>query len=306
MSARQGERRSRPRERQHDSREELPGRPHRDRRCNSPSGLAGDPIRILLCDEVDHFRPSAGAEGDPITLARRRTSNFWNRKVVMTSTPTIKGASRIEAAFHASDQRRYVVPCGSCSHEQPLRWEQVEWDKNETGEHLPETAVYRCESCGARWSDGERLAAIRLGQWRATRHFNGTAGFHLSALYSPWVELPELASMFLEAKDHPGALKAFVNLTLGETWEERGEQIDEGSLLARRESYGPELPAGVCVVTAGVDVQDDRLEVEFVGWGIGEESGGSSIASSAAIPRPAHRGATSTSFCWRGALGSMG
>jgi phage terminase large subunit GpA-like protein len=96
----------------------------------------------------------------------------------------------------------------------------------------------------------------------------------LSALYSPWVKLAELATMFLEAKDHPEQLKAFVNLTLGETWEERGEQIDEGSLLARRESYGPELPAGVCVLTAGIDVQDDRLEVEFVGWGKAEESWG--------------------------------
>jgi phage terminase large subunit GpA-like protein len=238
---------------------------------NSPSGLAGDPIRVLLCDEVDHFRPSAGAEGDPITLARRRTSNFWNRKVVLTSTPTIKGASRIEAAFEASDQRRFFVPCGACGHEQTLRWERVEWDKDERGEHLPETAAYRCESCGAKWGDGERKAAVRLGRWQATRPFTGTAGFHLSALYSPWVELEGLVSMFVEAKAFPEQLKAFVNLTLGETWEEKGEQLDEGSLLSRREHYGPEIPAAVSIITAGIDTQDDRLEVELVGWGVGEE-----------------------------------
>ena len=240
--------------------------------ANSPSGLAGDPIRTLLCDEVDHFRPSAGAEGDPITLARRRTSNFWNRKVVMTSTPTIKGASRIEAAFETSDQRRFYVPCHACSHEQTLRWERVEWAKDESGDHLPKTAVYCCEACGAKWSDGERLAAIRLGTWRASKPFNGTAGFHLSALYSPWVELSGLVAQFLEAKPFPEQLKTFVNLILGETWEEKGEQIDETSLLARREHYGPEVPAEVCVITAGVDTQDDRLEVEFVGWSADEQT----------------------------------
>jgi len=121
----------------------------------------------------------------------------------------------------ASDQRRYLVPCPKCGHPQTLRWEQVEWGKNEAGEHLPETAAYRCESRGARWSDGERLAAVRLGHWQATRPFAGTAGFHLSALYSPWVELADLVSIFLEAKDHPEQLKAFVNLTLGETWERK-------------------------------------------------------------------------------------
>jgi phage terminase large subunit GpA-like protein len=136
--------------------------------ANSPSGLAGDPIRILLCDEVDHFRPSAGVEGDPVTLARRRTSNFWNRKVILASTPTIKGASRIEAAFETSDQRRFHVSCGSCGREQTLRWEQVEWTKNEKGEHMPELAVYRCESCGARWGDasGWRRCAPAPGRRR--------------------------------------------------------------------------------------------------------------------------------------------
>jgi phage terminase large subunit GpA-like protein len=104
----------------------------------------------------DHFRPSAGAEGDPITLARRRTSNFWNRKVVLTSTPTIKGSWRIEAAFAASDQRRFYVPCHACRHEQVLRWSQVAWDKDADENHLPATARYTCERCGAGWNDAER------------------------------------------------------------------------------------------------------------------------------------------------------
>jgi phage terminase large subunit GpA-like protein len=117
-------------------------------------------------------------------------------------------------------------------------------------------------------------AAVKRGTWRASALFTGTAGFHLSGIYSPWVKITEMMTQFLEARDYPEQLKAFVNLSLGETWEEKGEQLEQGSIAARRESYGPELPASVCVVTAGVDVQDDRLEVEFVGWGIGEESWG--------------------------------
>ena len=121
--------------------------------ANAPSGLASRPIRLLLCDEVDRYPFSAGAEGDPVNLARKRTVTFWNRKIVLVSTPTNKGASRIEAAFEESDQRRFWVPCPTCGAEQLLTWGQVKWDKDENGGHRPETARYHCVECDAAWRD---------------------------------------------------------------------------------------------------------------------------------------------------------
>lgn len=235
--------------------------------ANSAAGLASRPIRVLLCDEVDRYPPSAGSEGDPVNLARKRTTTFWNRKRLMGSTPTVKGTSRIEAAFESSDQRRYYVPCPHCDEMQPLKWAHVKWPDSH-----PEQAYYACEKCGAVITDADKPAMLAAGEWRSSMPFNGTAGFHLNELYSPWVSFGDMASMFVEAKKLPETLQTWVNTALGETWEDRGEQIDESGLLERRENYGPAVPIDAVVLTAGVDIQDDRLEIEVVGWGAGYES----------------------------------
>jgi phage terminase large subunit GpA-like protein len=236
--------------------------------ANSPSGLASRPIRVLLCDEVDRFPVSAGTEGDPIDLARRRTATFRNRKILMGSTPTVKGQSRIETAFEQSDQRYYYVPCPHCETFQRLTWSQVKWPENE-----PEHAGYVCAHCGTILTDADKPAMLSRGEWRGSKAFNGIAGFHISEIYSPWSSWPEMAQAFLRAKKFPETLQTWVNTALGETWEEKGEGVETGSLLSRREPYTTSaLPQEVTLITAGVDVQDDRLEVFVYGWGTDEES----------------------------------
>jgi phage terminase large subunit GpA-like protein len=235
--------------------------------ANAPSGLASRPIRIVICDEVDRYPASAGDEGDPVSLAKKRTLTFWNRKLILFSTPTIKGVSRIEAAWEESDHRLYHVPCPHCAHRQTLRFAQVIWP-----EGRPAEARYVCEACAEPWSEDQRLEAVMRGEWRATKPFAGTAGFHLNAFVSPWVTLGELAVEFVQAKPYPERLKVFVNTVLGETWEDPAEKIDHSGLLARREAYESDTPAGVVVIVVGVDVQNDRLELEFLGLGLGEET----------------------------------
>jgi len=236
--------------------------------ANSPSSLASRPCRIILCDEVDRYPLSAGAEGDPVGLAKRRSATFWNHKIILVSTPTEKGASRIEQAYEESDKRKYFVPCPDCGEHQDLKWANVRWT-----EAQPHTAEYTCEHCGSCWTDAKRFQAIRYGEWRATAEGDGkTAGFHLSGLYSPWTPLEDTVRDFLAAKRDPMRLKTWVNTFLGESWEEQGEQVDEHDLLDRREDWGGELPEEALLLTAGIDVQDDRLEYEVVAWGRGEES----------------------------------
>ena len=236
--------------------------------ANSAAGLASRPIRVVLADEVDRYEPSATGEGDPIELATKRTQTFWNRKIGLASSPKIKGESRIEAAYDASDRRKYFVPCPFCRHEQTLRWANVKWPSGQ-----PELAGYECEACHKVWNDHERIAAVALGKWRPGAPFRGVAGFHVNALVSPWVELGKLAKVFVEVKDFPDRLQVFTNTALAETWEDQaGERVEETGLLARRERYGPKAPTGVVVVVVGVDVQDDRVEVEFLGIGRGEET----------------------------------
>ena len=267
---------------------------------NSPSSLASRPVRIVLCDEVDRYPLSAGSEGDPVNLAKKRATTFWNRKIILTSTPTIKDISRIEAAYLQSDQRRYYIPCPSCGEYQTLKWGQIHWEKDkntdenkdrarninklenkykfdnkETAIDKPETAHYVCVVNGCVIYDNEKSAMLSLGKWRAENKVAATAkivGFHLNELYSPWVSWSQIVTEFLKAKLLPETLKTWVNTTLGETWEERGESIAEDSLLARCENWGDTAPNEVVFVTAGVDVQNDRLEVEIVGFGAGQES----------------------------------
>ena len=242
--------------------------------ANAPSGLAMRPIRILLCDEVDRYPASAGAEGDPVNLAKKRTVTFWNKKIVLVSTPTIKGVSRIDAAWEESDKRRYWVPCPDCGEHQVLHWEQVRWDKDAAGKHLPESAHYVCEQCGSLWKDTKRGGAIRLGEWRTEKPFEKIAGFHLNEIYSPWVKLEEMVRTFLSAKEHgEEAMKTFINTSLGEVFEIRGEAPEWERIYNRREEYPiGAVPEGGLFLTAGADVQRDRIEVEVIAWGRRRES----------------------------------
>lgn len=237
--------------------------------ANSASGLRSMPIRYLGMDERSAYPADVDGQGDPGELAEQRTANFKRRgKTFILSTPTIHLICPMEREFEESDQRRYWVPCQDCGSYQVMKWAQVQWP-----EGAPEDAGYICEHCGVIWDDVARNRSVQHGQWRASRPFRGTAGFHLPTLLSPWVRLGELAAKFDSSRKAPEKLKAFVNNNLAETWKERADEVDPAGLLSRREPYEAEpLPEGVVLLTAGIDVQDDRLEVEVVGWGRDEEN----------------------------------
>jgi phage terminase large subunit GpA-like protein len=241
--------------------------------ANSPASLRSRPVRIVMCDEIDEYEADIKGQGDPIDLAIVRSKRFWNRKAILVSSPTIKGLSRIEAAYEESDKRRWWVPCPDCGEHQILEWAWVKWPKDE-----PEKAQYCCKACGTLWDDASRWRAIRKGEWRAEKPFAGVAGFRRNELMSQWVRLSDIARNFLKAKRTPETLKTWVNTSLGETWESDAERIDHHALAERLEDMGTAgevghtAPLGVLRITCGVDVQGDRLEIERVGWGMYDES----------------------------------
>lgn len=231
--------------------------------ANSPSGLSSRPIRVLLADEVDRFPASAGTEGDPLSLAEKRTKTFWNRKKIVVSTPTDKGISRIEKEYEVSTMEEWCMPCPLCGRLQPLKWGQIRF----------EDEMMECRFCTERFSEREWKAGS--GQWIARNPGLPRRGFHLNALASPWERWGVIIKEFKEAKKDKEMLKVWVNTYLGEPWEDlSGEKVEEDALVKRREAYSCEVPEGVLVLTAGADVQDDRIEVEVVGWGMGKESWG--------------------------------
>lgn len=241
--------------------------------ANSAVGLRSMPVRYLFLDEVDGYPLDVEGEGDAISLAEARTRTFARRKIFIVSTPTISGASAIEREYEASDQRRYFVPCPHCKHPQWLRFEQLRWDKGQ-----PETAAYVCESCSTAIAEHHKTWMLERGEWRAMAE-GKTAGFHLSSLYSPvgWRAWRDIAAAWEAAVNKESgsaaAIKTFKNTELGETWVEEGEAPDWQRLLERREDYRiGSVPSGGLLLTAGADVQKDRLEVSVWAFGRGKES----------------------------------
>lgn len=246
--------------------------------ANSPRGFRRVSRRIVLFDEVDGYPPSAGNEGDQIKLGIKRSEYYWNRKIVTGSTPTVKDVSRIERMFLETDQRRYFVPCPHCGGLQFLKWGAnqpygVKWPSGR-----PLEAVYVCEHCGESIRHAQKYDMVEAGGWRPTAAAvrPGLVGFHLWAAYSysPNATWGQLALEWVEAQGKPDLLKTFVNTALGETWEEDySARLDADLLRNRAEDYLQFVaPDGVLLMTVGVDVQADRIELQFVGWGTGEEA----------------------------------
>jgi phage terminase large subunit GpA-like protein len=239
--------------------------------ANSAVGLRSMAARYLFLDEVDAYPGDVEGEGDPITLAMARTRTFARRKVLLVSTPKITGMSRIESAYEESDQRKYWVPCPTCREFQILKFAQLRWPKGD-----PQSAVYVCEHCGQEIRNHQKHSMLARGEWRAGAKGDGkTAGFHISSLYSPvgWFSWGDAAKQFEQAQKNPALLQVFVNTVLGETWTLLGEAPEWQKLYDRREDYKVGLvPRGGLFLTAGADVQKDRIEVEIAAWGRGKES----------------------------------
>jgi phage terminase large subunit GpA-like protein len=232
--------------------------------ANSPSSLAMRPVRVVLVDERNRAPKSAGTEGDPVKLAQKRATTFFNRKFVEASTPTIENEG-IDASFNESDQRQYFIPCPHCKHMQTLVWERIKFDSKD---FKPEDVCYQCENCEKTFDDTAKHELLISGEWRARAEFKGTAGFEFSELYSPWVRWWQTAKAFLEAKDDPEKLKVWINTSLGKGWKAKeGEVLDHMKLYLQRENYQIEsVPEPVEFITGAMDVQKDRLEVEVKGW----------------------------------------
>lgn len=235
--------------------------------AESPSGLRGRTIRVLLADEVDAFPDSSGDEGDPIALAEVRTTTFQHRsKIILASTPLIKDLSVIEREYEISDKRIYVCPCPKCGSKQKLIWENLNYSDGDP--------KYICFDCGYNIPENKKQWMLDNGEWIKTNPESKVAGFHINALYSPFQSWGSLVDEWKQCKNNVHLLQRFLNTRLGQTWDSSGDRIVTNDLMRRLEEYSAQIPAGVGVITAGVDVQQSpgRIEVSVWGWGADNES----------------------------------
>ncbi|SIN74340.1 phage terminase large subunit family protein [Vannielia litorea] len=233
--------------------------------ARAPRNLRARTARILFADEIDAYELSAGVEGDPVELAMRRTMTFGNRKIVLASTPVDAETSRILRAYDQSDKRVFEVPCPGCGDFGEILWKDIRWDAEK-----PETAHWVCPECGSVVEDRQKPRMVAEGRWRATApHVEGHRGYKLTSLTStlPNASWTRLAAEFLQAKRSPTTLKPWLNTVLGEPWRGEGDDLDATDLEGLRRPFSlSNVPPEALVLTAGADVQKDRVEITFTGW----------------------------------------
>ncbi len=249
--------------------------------ANSPAGLASRPVRVLLADEVDRFPDSAGTEGDPVDLAAKRMTTFWNRVMGLFSTPTNEGSSRIDVEYQTGTQEEWQHECPNCGEYHLIRHTEMEC---ETEEHkdakgrkivIVSDVKWRCPDCGSTFSEDEmrKVPQKYISKNPAALH-NGIRSFFVNGFTSPWLTWNDIMREWLEAKGDPTREKVVMNTRFGESYAQQGAFEDYQQFIRRREKYGADLPDGVLLLTGAVDTQDNRLEYEITGWGYGEECWG--------------------------------
>lgn len=290
--------------------------------AQSPSDLASRSVPYLFFDEVDRFPPSAGKEGDPISLAERRSANYYGARSVKVSSPGLAGQSRIQRDWDGSDQRKPFIECPCCGVWQILKWGDqtsrggVKWQDDAEGNPDPTTAYYECEACGEPWAEDRRLASLTTRgavRWKQCRPFtccgvaqnpeaehrdntgvarwewdgwvwrsvcrecgrqavpNKDAGFWSSRLYAPPVTVQDAVDEWKKKRLHPQDRVTFINTFLGLPYEDVSEAVDAGDLEGRAVDYPAPVPRYVSGIYAGIDIQENRIEVTLLGVGPGDE-----------------------------------
>lgn len=249
---------------------------------NSPTDLAGTPARYIFADEIDRWTNSAGTEGDPWSLLERRTTTFYNAKMVAVSTPTIKDASKIVDLYNLGTMEKWCVKCPSCGKYHFITFKDIKFTHKEvkvgdTTQYKVTDIYYLCPHCAGKFTESEIKRADK--KWVADSPEaieNGTRSFWINGFYSPWNSWEKIILRFLEAngKKDFEELKTVYNTLFGELWDDKYQVGGADELLKRREEYESDLPDGVLCLTMGVDTQDDWMQYEVVGYGIGGESWG--------------------------------
>jgi phage terminase large subunit GpA-like protein len=247
--------------------------------ANTPNTFARRSVRIAIGDDVDRFPAVVGDEGDPADLLVNRTTTFYDALCLFVSTPTLKGG-RIDTLYERSDRRQFFVACPVCGHEDFLTWNDGAHFRVGFDDRDATTARLECPMCLVQLPEpARRRMIVAAGQtagagWRATATAleAGLVGFHVPSLLSTLgnVTLQSIVEKWLSARDRgKEALRVFVNTTLAEAWEDRSARMEPHALLSKREAYGDgvEVPAAAPVLTCGVDVQDNRFELQVIAWG---------------------------------------
>lgn len=253
--------------------------------ANSGVDLRSYPMKYADCEEVDGYPVDVDGEGGPLELIIQRAGAQPGFKVYMNSTPTLRSVSNIWTWFQAGDQNQFFVECPLCTRAQTLIFGADRYKRKELGglrwpKGEPDQVRYQCEHCGDSFAEWQKIGPVRNGVWQPSAPGNGRGkirSYHVNALVYPfgWPgnAWDNLAEQWERDHANPIKRKSFVNLKEGLPYDDPAEaKADAKTLHSRCEAYGPNIPARVCVLVGGADVQKDRIEAEIAGYDAKEES----------------------------------
>jgi phage terminase large subunit GpA-like protein len=238
---------------------------------NSTASFRSFSARVVILDDVDGY--GSFGEGDVMELGKARADAFANKKIYINSTPTIKGQSNIDVEFKESDQREFFMPCPECDEYINFVWDNMVYERDKQG-RLVGDVMYSCKHCGSLIPEYKKTTMMLHGKWIPQNEGHHHKGYKLSSLYSPlgWLSWNEIASEFIKAYElmkigDNSAMQVWQNTRNAQVWEDSLDGVDIKDAHERVEDYGCEVPDEVYILTAGVDTQDDRFEIEVLGHG---------------------------------------
>lgn len=242
--------------------------------ANSPSSLASRAIKYLFLDEVDKYPGASKKEADPISLAKERTKTFANRKIYMTSTPTIKSGHIWKNLLDCDVEKHYFVPCPHCGEMIELKFANLRFPKEEdslTASDRADQAVYVCQECGCVITDQHKAQMLRYGEWRIAKENNSARrkiGYWISVLYSPFVRFSEIALEWINSQGDNERLQNFINSWLAEPWEDTRLTTSADVVMERQTEFDEfTVPSWAKFLTGGVDVQETCIYYTIRAWG---------------------------------------
>ncbi len=238
---------------------------------NSTASFRSFSARVVILDDCDGY--GSFGEGDVMELGKARADAFANKKIYINSTPTIEGVSNIEPEFEDSDQCEYDMPCPECDILMPFKWEYMQYTVDKKGA-LEGDVHCACPNCGTLIPEYKKTTMMAKGVWQPRNKGHIHKGYKLSSFYSPlgWLSWNDIAREFIKAHKLMGdgdarSMQVWQNTRNAEVWKHSLDGVDIKSSHDRVEDYGCQVPDDVFVLTAGIDTQDDRFEVEVVGHG---------------------------------------
>lgn len=258
-------------------------------------------VQYGFIDDFDAAKKSSKEAGSTTMLIQQRFAAYHDKmKLFYISTPELKENSNIEPVFKLGDQRRYFVPCPCCGDYIPLLWNVeiegkegemggITWELDEKGALNPESVGYICQICGDKFDDSHKVEMNQLGEWRATAEPKevGYYSYHISCLYAPpgMFDWTHYVGEYLKANPPGGKRiesdhKAFVNLVLGETYEQQGEETEAKTIQQNIRKYEiGTIPESLSIrdgngrivtLTCACDLNgtedDARLDYEIIAW----------------------------------------